>query len=85
MSATECEVCGEKFETNFSLTLKEALRAGAILRGMDIEENEVRLGEDIAVETRRKILASGDEKLIKIIRTLPDEGFGRLKSILDNA
>jgi hypothetical protein len=37
------------------LTLDEALRAGAIIRGMDIEEEEVQLAEKMAVPVREKI------------------------------
>ena len=52
---------------------------------MNLDEEEVSLGESMAADTRRQILAGGDEVLIKIIRSLPDEGLGRLKIILDQA
>jgi hypothetical protein len=65
------------------LTLDEALRTGAIVRGMDLDEDEVRAGEQIAETAREQILRSGDDKLIRILRILPEESFARLKSILD--
>jgi len=85
MSAKSCQHCGESFEMAFSLTLDEALRAGAIVRGMDIDEDDVREGEAIAATFRRDAMASGDAKLVEIIRKLPEETWGRLKKIMDNS
>jgi hypothetical protein len=65
------------------LTLDEALRTGAIVRGMDLSEEEVRLGEEMAVPVREKILASGDEHLVRILRSLPEESYARLRGILE--
>lgn len=59
------------------------MRAGAIVRGMDIAEEEVRDAEEIAPVVRSRILGSGDDRLIKIIQTLPDESWARLRTILD--
>jgi hypothetical protein len=78
-----CHSCGESFQVGFVLTLDEALRAGAIIRGMDIEEEEVKLGEEMAFPVRDKILRSGDEQLVRILRILPEESFARLKGILE--
>jgi hypothetical protein len=50
---------------------------------MDLDEDEVRAGEQIAETAREQILRSGDDKLIRILRILPEESFARLKSILD--
>ena len=69
----------------FSLTLDEALRAGVIARGMDIEEEDARRSEDMASDVRRKVLVSGDEKLIRILKVLPDESWSRLQDILAGA
>ena len=66
----------------FVLTLDEALRAGAIVRGMDLTEEEVQQSENIAHQIRTMVLQSGDENLVKLIRKLPDESFSRLKKIL---
>lgn len=84
ISARECQSCGNSFETNFIISLDEALRTGAIVRGIDLEEDEVREAEDLADNVRRKILDSGDAKLIKLIQTFPEETWGRLKSILND-
>ncbi len=82
VTATSCHACGGSFSQSFTLTLDEALRSGAIVRGMDIDENEVRVAEEMASNVRSLILKSGDERLVKILRTLPDESWGRLRSIL---
>jgi hypothetical protein len=66
------------------LTLDEALRAGAIIRGVDIDEDELQLGEKMAEPVRERILRSGDEQLVRILRVLPEESFARLKGILSN-
>jgi ribosomal protein L40E len=82
-SATSCQSCGASLSSSFVLTLDEALRTGAIIRGMDLAEEEVKLGEGMAAPVREKILASGDEQLVRILRILPEESFARLKCILD--
>jgi hypothetical protein len=66
----------------FSLSLDEALRTGAIVRDMDLEEIEVTQGEAIAQPVRDRMLKSGDNTLVRITRTLPDESFARLKDII---
>lgn len=81
-SAVSCQSCGASFQVGFVLSLDEALRAGAIIRGIDIEENEVQLGEELAAPVRERILKSGDEQLVRILRILPEESFARLKGIL---
>lgn len=83
LNAKECLHCGESFETLFSVSLKEALRVGVIARGMEINEDEARFGEAHADYLRAQILASGDEKLINILRVLPEEAYGRLASIFN--
>lgn len=82
VSATACHACGASFAQNFTLTLDEALRTGAIVRGMDIDESEVVAAEEIAPAVRNLILRSGDSKLVKILQTLPDESWARLRKIL---
>jgi superfamily II DNA or RNA helicase len=83
MNAKSCQHCGSSFETEFKLTLEEALRAGAIVRGMDIDEDDVQEGEAMAENFRRDAIASGDAKLVEMIRKLPEETWGRLKKIMD--
>ena len=50
-------------------------------RGINISEEEAKFGEQNAANLRSQILASGDEKLINILRVLPEEAYGRLASI----
>jgi len=82
-AAKECHQCGESFSHDIKITLEEALRDGAIARGMDIDEEEVREAEDLAPLVRNRILGSGDHRLIKIIQTLPDESWARLRNIFE--
>jgi len=82
VTAQSCQNCGCSFLPNFVLTLDEALRAGAIIRGIDLTEEEVRESEAMAQFVRDRVLRSGDEKLIKLLKLLPEESFSRLKSIL---
>jgi superfamily II DNA or RNA helicase len=82
-AAQACHECGASFNHDITITLEEALREGAIVRGMDIGEHEVREAEDLAPIVRNRILGSGDHRLIKIIQTLPDESWARLRSIFD--
>lgn len=82
-SATSCHACGISFGTRFTMSLDEALRTGAIVRGMDLDEEEVQIAEKMAQPVRDKILRSGDDTLIRIIKTLPEESFARLKNILE--
>lgn len=83
-SARSCQHCGAAFGTDFILTLDEALREGTIVRGMDIDEDEVREAEGMADTMRRNIFASGDEKLVQMIRQLPEESWARLKRMMDD-
>lgn len=80
---SECQYCGCSFKHDFEVSLDEALRVGAIIRGMDINEDEVVDGEKLRQEIKRQILSSGDEALINIIKRLPEESWGRLKKIIN--
>lgn len=84
MNAKTCQHCGAAFGTDFKLTLDEALRAGAIVRGMDIDEEDVREGEAMAADFRRDAVATGDAKLVDMIRKLPEETWGRLRKLMDD-
>jgi superfamily II DNA or RNA helicase len=83
MGSDECQSCGHSFRTEFEITLNEALRVGAIVRGMDLEEDEVRDGEQNKAEILSNVLNSGDDALIKVIKQLPEESWGRLRKILN--
>lgn len=82
MHAKTCQHCGAKFGTEFILTLDEALRAGAIVRGMDIEEEEVLEAEAMAGSLRRQIAASGDQNIVRLMKQLPEESWARLKRLM---
>jgi superfamily II DNA or RNA helicase len=82
-AAKDCHQCGKSFSHDIKITLEEALRDGAIARGIDINEEEVREAEDLAPLVRNRILGSGDHRLIKIIQTLPDESWARLRNIFE--
>ena len=85
LGATSCLHCGASFEHEFSVSLREALRVGVIARGMEINEEDTRLGEEIAEKVNRRILATGDERLINIIRIIPEEAYGQLANIMNEA
>ena len=50
---------------------------------MDISEEEIEDAELYKEQIREDILSSGDNVLIKILKTLPEESYSRLKSILN--
>ena len=50
---------------------------------MDLDEAEVQQGEAMALPVRDKILKSGDQNLVQILKVLPEESFARLKGILE--
>lgn len=83
ISSETCIVCGSKFTHDFTVTLAEALRDGAIVRGIDLTESEVQEAEGLAPAFRDAALRSGDQVLIDILRRLPPESYGRLKAILN--
>jgi len=84
-TAEECLACGHRFPPEFALTLNEALRTGAIVRGMELSEEQVEVGETIAPVVREKVLATGDETLIRILKVIPEESWGRLQVIFAEA
>lgn len=83
MSAQKCQHCGHSFKTEYEITLNEALRMGAIVRGMDLEEDEVQDAEKNKKQILRDILASGDDAIIRLVKQLPEESYGRLRKILN--
>ena len=74
VAASTCHSCGASFQASFVVKLDEALRSGAIVRGMDLAEHEVRLGEEFAPAFRERILTSGDAQLVRILKILPEIG-----------
>jgi hypothetical protein len=84
-TAKECQFCGERFGHEFEISLNEALRVRAIIRGMELDEDEVKEGEQIRDEFRKGVLSSGDDQLVRIIRQLPEESWGRLARLLESS
>lgn len=80
--ASSCVQCNHPMGPVFTLTLDDALRTGAIVRGMDIDETEVQEAEKMAPKVRERVLRSGDQNLVKVLRVLPDETWARLHQIL---
>ncbi len=83
--ANQCQHCGAKFGSEFVITLNEALRVGAIVRGVDVEEGEVRDGEEIAGDFRNFVMRTGDARMLKIAKMIPDELLGRFTNFIDAA
>ena len=82
LHAEECQECGTSFSHDFVIKLEDALRMGAIVRGMQLSEEEVQESEKIADQVRADILSSGDEILIRMLRKVPDESLSRIRKIL---
>ncbi len=80
-----CQHCGTPFGQGFTLTLDEALRTGAIVRGMELQEADVCDGERMASRVRDVVLKSGDTALLKVVQLLPEESWSRLRTILEAA
>ena len=85
LNVDDCMSCGASFAQPFTITLEEALRTGAIVRGMDIEETDVQSGEALAPHVRDHVLRSGDQNLIRMLQKVPDESLARLRQIMGNA
>ena len=82
VTVENCQQCGKPFAAGFVLTLDEALRAGAIVRGLDIDEQAVKDSEAMATAVRQMVLKSGDGRLVRVLNTLPEESWTRLRDIL---
>ncbi len=50
---------------------------------MDLDEEEVQEGEAIRDVFRKGVLSSGDDQLIKILKLLPEESYGRLARMFE--
>ncbi len=85
LAAKICQNCGFEFTQNykFEITLKDALRDGAIIRGMYVDEDTVQLGEEMQEEFREVIKSSGNKSLLDLISRLPPEAYGQLVEIIN--
>lgn len=84
-TAEDCMECGAKLKEEFELELKDAFRSGAIVRGMDLDEETVRFSEGIADNFKREILNSGDEVLVELIKKLPEESYARIYKLVEES
>ncbi len=82
-NADVCVNCGHKFNQNFALTLKEALREGAIIRGIEVSEEEVRAGERLAKSLKKEMLRQGDDVFVEILKKVPDEAIARFINVAE--
>lgn len=82
LSADNCQHCGASFKAEYEITLNEALRMGAIVRGMDLSEEEVQDAEQNKKQILKDVLASGDDAIIRLVQQLPEESYARLRKIL---
>ena len=80
VQSKSCQSCGEDFSLEYKLTLKEALRLGGISRGMDVDEEDIKLAEVNRKELREAIMRSGDEELLQMY---PPETLARIYKNLD--
>lgn len=82
ISAKECQFCGTDFGLNYTLELEEAFRMGAIIRGMELDEQTVQEGEGMSEDVRERILESGDAAMLRFLRTFPEESFAEFRRII---
>jgi superfamily II DNA or RNA helicase len=80
--AEHCEHCGQTLAQEFELSVEEALRDGVISRGMDFDEKELDFAETHAGRVREAVHRSGDARLIRLLRSVPEEALARLRLIL---
>jgi hypothetical protein len=73
-----CHACGHALTSVFTITLNEALRDGAIVRGIDLGEEEVQRAEKLAPQLKNLILRSGDTVLIRLLQQIPEESLVRV-------
>lgn len=81
-TAQDCQSCCHPFRGAMQVTLNDAHRAGAIIRGVVHDEEEIRTGELHGPRIHSDILASQHPDLIKLAKGMPAEAWGRLLKIL---
>ena len=85
LNAHTCQHCGEDLTHEFGVTLDSALRDGVLVRGMTISEDEAQEGEKMAGHLNDLVMSSGDEVLIKLMRSYPEESYARIAKYIDVA
>lgn len=79
LNAEACINCGERLKQDFEIELREALRMGAIVRGLDVDEEYVQAGEEIAFDLKQEFLKSGDEYFLKFLQQVPEEMYAKFE------
>ncbi len=85
LNAETCQHCGEDMTHEFGVTLDSAMRDGVYVRGMAISEDEAQEGERMADHLNDLVMSSGDEVLIKLMRSYPEESYARIAKYVDVA
>lgn len=83
VTAQDCQVCQHPFQSAIQVTLNDARRSGAIIRGVVHDEEDVRIGEQRGPQIQSDILASRHPELIKMAKGMPAEAWGLLLKILE--
>jgi superfamily II DNA or RNA helicase len=84
-TAHHCKKCGAKMKESFVIELRDAFRSGAIVRGMDLDEDTLKLSESVASDFKREILNSGDAVLVELIKKLPEESYARIYELVERS
>ena len=84
-NSDSCKECGTSLnKTEFVIELDDALRQGAIIRETEYDELELQESEEISDSIRRKAQKIDDPHIAKMLRTLPDKSWSRLKHIMND-
>ncbi|MGC6496315.1 MAG: DEAD/DEAH box helicase [Candidatus Puniceispirillaceae bacterium] len=83
LNLEQCQVCGVNFDEEYIMTLNEAMRVGAIIRGMELTEEQVTESEILYPDIKEIILQSGDEVLISMLKEFPKESISRIVEIAE--
>lgn len=81
--ADACINCGRNLKHQFEIELRDALRMGAIVRGMDVDEDSVRGSEEIAGDLKKAVFESGDEMLLKFVQQIPEEAYIKFQDLFE--
>ncbi len=82
ITAKNCKNCGDSFQMEFGISLKDAYRDGVISIGMTITEEEIKESENLDPSIEKDILSSGNEVLINMWGRIPKEAQARFINIV---
>ena len=77
-----CQHCGTVLMPEYEITLNDAGRDGVIVRGIEVEEDEVRRAEQLAPGHLKRIGEIEDESLRRLLKTIPVELLPALERLL---